>query len=79
MIANKGKKTALKKGGTILYPTDTIWGIGCDATNLESVNKIYKIKKRKKSKMLISLVANEKQLRQLIGRNKFYLNKYKKV
>ena len=36
----------LKSGGTILYPTDTIWGIGCDATNTEAVEKIYKIKKR---------------------------------
>ena len=37
----------LKKGGTILYPTDTIWGLGCDATNQKAVQKIYKIKKRR--------------------------------
>ncbi len=36
--------TILKNGGIILYPTDTIWGIGCDATNVEAVKKIYKLK-----------------------------------
>ena len=40
----------LKSGGTILYPTDTIWGIGCDATNIEAINKIFEIKKREVSK-----------------------------
>lgn len=48
----------LKKGGIILYPTDTIWGIGCDATNETAVNKIYKIKKRADSKSLITLASN---------------------
>ena len=43
----------LKSGGTILYPTDTIWGIGCDATNIEAINKIFEIKKREVSKSLI--------------------------
>ncbi|MBT3571465.1 MAG: translation factor Sua5, partial [Flavobacteriales bacterium] len=51
----------LKNGGLILYPTDTIWGIGCDATNTDAVEKIYTIKKRKESKALISLVANATQ------------------
>ncbi len=46
----------LKKGGTILYPTDTIWGLGCDATNAEAVAKIYAIKKRAESKSLVTLV-----------------------
>ena len=46
----------LKKGGTILYPTDTIWGIGCDATNERAIDKIYKIKKRPESKSLIILL-----------------------
>jgi L-threonylcarbamoyladenylate synthase len=46
----------LTTGGIILYPTDTIWGLGCDATNQEAVEKIYKIKKRKESKSLIILV-----------------------
>ena len=53
----------LKKGGIILYPTDTIWGIGCDATNIKSVAKIYQIKKRDDSKALISLIANKQQLK----------------
>ncbi len=48
----------LKKGGTILYPTDTIWGIGCDATNQKAVDKIYLIKKRLESKSLIILLDN---------------------
>ena len=46
----------LKEGGIILHPTDTIWGIGCDATNTDSINKIYKIKNRPKKKPLILLV-----------------------
>jgi L-threonylcarbamoyladenylate synthase len=48
----------LKSGGTILYPTDTIWGIGCDATNAEAVAKIYAIKKRDEKKSMIILLAN---------------------
>ncbi|HBZ19703.1 MAG TPA: threonylcarbamoyl-AMP synthase [Bacteroidales bacterium] len=46
----------LTKGGIILYPTDTIWGLGCDATNQDAVEKIFKIKKRRESKSLIILV-----------------------
>jgi L-threonylcarbamoyladenylate synthase len=46
----------LQKGGIILYPTDTIWGIGCDATNEEAVAKVYKIKQRQESKSLIILL-----------------------
>ncbi len=53
----------LRKGGIILYPTDTIWGIGCDATNTKSVARIYQIKKRNDSKALISLIANKHQLK----------------
>jgi L-threonylcarbamoyladenylate synthase len=56
----------LKSGGTILYPTDTIWGIGCDATNIEAVNKIFDIKKREKNKSMIILVENEKRLQDLV-------------
>jgi L-threonylcarbamoyladenylate synthase len=48
----------LKNGGIILYPTDTIWGIGCDATNEKSVEKIYKIKKREDSKSMLVLMEN---------------------
>jgi len=46
----------LRAGGVILYPTDTIWGIGCDATNAEAVRKIYAIKQRAENKSLIILV-----------------------
>lgn len=48
----------LNNGGIILYPTDTIWGIGCDATNARAVEKIYRIKVRDRSKSLIVLVEN---------------------
>jgi L-threonylcarbamoyladenylate synthase len=48
----------LKNGGIILYPTDTIWGIGCDATNENAVEKIYKIKKREDSKSMLVLMEN---------------------
>ncbi len=56
----------LKNGGTILYPTDTIWGIGCDATNVEAINKIFEIKKREKNKSMIILVESEKRLQDLV-------------
>ena len=46
----------LRKGGVILYPTDTIWGLGCDAQNEEAVRRVYEIKKRADSKALICLV-----------------------
>lgn len=54
----------LKAGGIILYPTDTIWGIGCDATNAKAVDKIYKLKKRDDSKALIVLAATERDVMQ---------------
>ncbi len=57
----------LNNGGIILYPTDTIWGIGCDATNEYAIKKIFKIKKRADNKALISLVANENQLKNITG------------
>ena len=46
----------LKKGRTILYPTDTIWGIGCDATNEEAINRIFEVKQRTETKSMIILV-----------------------
>lgn len=52
----------LQKGGTILYPTDTIWGIGCDATNAEAVKKIYEIKEREDSKSMIVLVDDASRI-----------------
>ena len=48
----------MNKGGVILYPTDTIWGIGCDATNEEAVKRVYEIKKRADSKAMLVLVDN---------------------
>lgn len=52
----------LKNGGLILYPTDTIWGIGCDATNPEAVAKIYALKKRADAKAMISIVDSNAKL-----------------
>ena len=52
----------LKQGGIILYPTDTVWGIGCDATNFDAIEKIFKLKKRIESKSLICLVSDLKML-----------------
>ncbi|MDX1774090.1 L-threonylcarbamoyladenylate synthase [Oceanihabitans sediminis] len=56
----------LKQGGVILYPTDTVWGIGCDATNPDAVAKIYKLKKRIESKALICLVADDRMLKRYV-------------
>jgi len=53
----------LKNGGLILYPTDTVWGIGCDANNPEAVKKIYKLKQREDSKALICLVSDDRMLK----------------
>lgn len=50
----------------MLYPTDTIWGIGCDATNVKAIEKIYKIKKRDPHKSMIILVENERRLQDLV-------------
>src|SRR5688572_18774909 len=56
----------LRKGGTILYPTDTVWGIGCDATNEKAVEKIISIKERESSKSLIILVSDERMLNKYV-------------
>ncbi len=53
----------LKAGGIILYPTDTIWGIGCDATNAAAVAKIYALKQRDEKKSMIILVASENEIK----------------
>ena len=66
---NKEINTALKilkQGGLILYPTDTVWGIGCDATNAEAVDKIFKLKQRNDSKALICLVADDRMLKKYV-------------
>lgn len=57
---------AMKKGGVILYPTDTVWGIGCDATNEKAVEKIYKIKQREESKAMICLVDSDNRIQRYV-------------
>ncbi len=52
----------MRKGGVILYPTDTIWGIGCDATNEEAVRKVYRIKQRNDSKSMLVLLDTPDKL-----------------
>lgn len=52
----------LEKGGIILYPTDTIWGIGCDATNEEAIDKVYKLKNRDDKKSMIILVSEQNDI-----------------
>lgn len=56
----------LKKGGIILYPTDTIWGIGCDAANTEAVQRIFKLKRRADAKAMLMLIGSEGQLQQYV-------------
>lgn len=56
----------MRKGGVILYPTDTVWGIGCDATNAEAVKRVYEIKQRDDSKALICLVDSDARLQRYI-------------
>lgn len=57
----------LRRGEVILYPTDTIWGLGCDATNDEAVKTIYRIKQRDDSKSLIILVGEERDILQYVA------------
>lgn len=54
--------SVLRDGGLIIYPTDTVWGIGCDATNQKAVEKVFQLKQRNDSKALICLVANDAML-----------------
>lgn len=56
----------MRKGGVILYPTDTVWGIGCDATNAEAVAKVYEIKHRDDSKAMICLVDSDARLQRYV-------------
>ena len=56
----------LQKGKTILYPTDTVWGIGCDATDENAVNNVYSIKNRTESKSMIILVDSLEMLQKII-------------
>jgi len=57
---------ALKNDGIILYPTDTIWGLGCDATSILAVEKIFKIKSRDENKSLLILVDGEQMLERYV-------------
>ena len=57
----------LKNGGLILYPTDTIWGIGCDATNTEAVEKVFKLKGRSEEKSLIVLLDTANKLQSYVN------------
>lgn len=57
----------LKQGGIILYPTDTVWGLGCDATNETAVQKIYEIKRRPAGKSMIVLLAGEKEIKNYVA------------
>ena len=63
----KNAAEALKSGGVILYPTDTIWGIGCDATNPAAVARIYQIKKREDSKSMLVLMENPALLERYVN------------
>lgn len=68
MMQDEIKKAVevMRKGGVILYPTDTVWGIGCDATNEEAVKRVYEIKQRDDSKALICLVDSENRLNKYV-------------
>ena len=62
----KNAVAVLKRGGVILYPTDTVWGIGCDATNAEAVKRVYEIKQRDDSKALICLVDSDARMQRYV-------------
>ena len=64
----KNAVEVLRRGGVILYPTDTVWGIGCDATNAEAVARVYQIKQRDDSKALICLVDSDARLQRYVRR-----------
>ena len=64
----KNAVEVLRKGGVILYPTDTVWGIGCDATNAEAVKRVYDIKQRDDSKAVICLVDSDARMQRYVRR-----------
>lgn len=68
-IADEVKKCieVMRKGGVILYPTDTVWGIGCDATNADAVKRVFEIKKRADSKAMLLLVDSADRLARYVG------------
>jgi L-threonylcarbamoyladenylate synthase len=57
----------LRAGGIVLYPTDTVWGIGCDATNAQAVQQIYRLKQRSDSKSMLVLLADEAELSRYVS------------
>jgi len=59
--------SVVQNGGTILYPTDTVWGLGCDALNEDAVDKVFAIKQRPKEKSLIVLLAEAKDILQYVA------------
>jgi L-threonylcarbamoyladenylate synthase len=66
----------LRLGGIILYPTDTIWGIGCDATNPDAVGKIFDLKKRPAAKSMIVLLADPRDINRYTSRPEPYIAEY---
>jgi len=58
--------SVLKKGGIIIYPTDTVWGIGCDATNNKAVQEIFKLKKRLSQKSMIVLICEPDNIKNIV-------------
>ena len=62
----KNAVEVMKRGGVVLYPTDTVWGIGCDATNADAVARIYKIKKREETKAMICLVDSDNRIQRYV-------------
>ena len=68
----------LRQGGLILYPTDTIWGIGCDATNPEAVQKIFLLKQRSESKSMIVLLADQKDINRYTSHPEPFITEYLK-
>lgn len=61
-----GAVEAMRRGGIIVYPTDTVWGLGCDATNEEAVRRLFDVKRRAEAKSMISLVASEAMLERYV-------------
>ena len=66
----------LRKGGIILYPTDTIWGIGCDATNPDAVEKIFELKQRPAAKSMIVLLADPRDINRYTSHPQPYIAEY---
>jgi L-threonylcarbamoyladenylate synthase len=66
----------LQQGGLILYPTDTVWGIGCDATNENAVKRVFELKKRVDTKAMIVLVENENSILNHVNVNELHIFDY---